>query len=472
MNKYLLVCFSIAVLITACDYKDLNVNPNSPSTATLPALLSSIEVTSSYNIGGDAAQMTSMFTQHVSGLSTQPQAWDKYNVDAEAGGYFNNVFSNALKDLDQLIKVATAQKLTVYEGISKTLMANILGVATDMYGDLPVSEGLKGETIPYPNYDKQEVVYQTIQKLLDEAIVALKSPNTMGLLPGSDDVIYKGNVKKWLAAAYSLKARYSLNLIKVDANKAATAALTAIYEGSAYRGILNASEDMDLVFGTVVNQGHPWYHWVLGRNDFRLGKAFVDLMNRTPIDPRRKFFAKPTTTGAYVGSAAGAGDGNTSQLGDYYNKVNAPVTLISFAETKLIEAEARIRLNISDPLAQTALSDAIKASIQKISGGTATTTEINDYILAYGTLSGSLSQQLKTIMDQKYIACFTQPITWTDWRRTGYPTLAPAQGGLNSLNPAGEIPRRLPVPLSERLNNPNAPKDAPSLQVPRLFWDK
>jgi hypothetical protein len=471
MKKYIIIFFTVALSVNGC-YKEINVSPNSPSSVPLPTLLSSIEVTSSYNMGADASHMTNMFTQHVAGLSTQPQAWDKYNVDAEAGNFFDNMYTNSLKDLTILISQAQNQKLTVYEGIGKVLMANSLGVLTDMYGDIPFSQGLNGEVTQYPSYDRQEDVYINIQRLLDEAISALKQPNTAGILPGNDDLIYKGSATKWLAAAYSLKARYSIHLSKINSTKAGQDALAALYEGANYRGVPSNADDMDLVFGTVVNQAHPWYHWVLVRNDFRLGKVFVDLLNRGAGDPRRRFFAKANTAGAYVGSVAGNADANTSQLGDYYNRPNAPVTLMSYAETKFIEAEARIRVNINDPLAQRALTDAITASINKVTGGTATTAEINAVIAGFGTLAGTFEQQLATIINQKYIALFTQPEAWVDWRRTGYPMLTASVGGVNGLNPTGDIPRRLPVPLSERVNNPNAPKVAPNLQTPRLFWDK
>jgi len=59
---------------------------------------------------------------------------------------------------------------------------------------------------------------------------------------------------------------------------------------------------------------------------------------------------------------------------------------------------------------------------------------------------------------------------WTDWRRTGFPTLtsspaAVAQGNLN-------IPRILVYPLSEQqTNSANMPEGRASMEVKGVFWD-
>ena len=72
---------------------------------------------------------------------------------------------------------------------------------------------------------------------------------------------------------------------------------------------------------------------------------------------------------------------------------------------------------------------------------------------------------LEKIMTQKYIAMFTQPEVWTDWRRTDLPALTP--------NPDANIqgiPRRLTTAQSERLYNSNAVVVANLLQP--VWWDQ
>jgi hypothetical protein len=82
---------------------------------------------------------------------------------------------------------------------------------------------------------------------------------------------------------------------------------------------------------------------------------------------------------------------------------------------------------------------------------------------------GAANITLKQIIMQKYVALFCNPETWTDWRRTGYPTLTPVTGT--------QIPRRFPYPQSERqfnLQNLNAavPNHAdPNFIYTRIWWD-
>ena len=65
-----------------------------------------------------------------------------------------------------------------------------------------------GEEDFTPSYDSQEVVYDQINMLLDEAISLLSGQDASGITVGDDDLIYGGDVNRWIRAAYALKARY------------------------------------------------------------------------------------------------------------------------------------------------------------------------------------------------------------------------------------------------------------------------
>ncbi|MBK8828519.1 MAG: SusD/RagB family nutrient-binding outer membrane lipoprotein [Saprospiraceae bacterium] len=95
------------------------------------------------------------------------------------------------------------------------------------------------------------------------------------------------------------------------------------------------------------------------------------------------------------------------------------------------------------------------------------TAAIDAYITANGTLSGTESEKVKKIIEEKFVANYGVILEpWTDWRRTGFPTItAPS----NALEP--NTPRSLFYPQSEIDLNPNAPKQKTNLQE-RVFWDK
>ena len=60
-------------------------------------------------------------------------------------------------------------------------------------------------------------------------------------------------------------------------------------------------------------------------------------------------------------------------------------------------------------------------------------------------------QKLSQVMFQKWIAMFSQPEIWMDWRRTNYPKRKP-----NTVTVISQIPRRYPTEQRERVNNLNA----------------
>ncbi|HRW76302.1 MAG TPA: SusD/RagB family nutrient-binding outer membrane lipoprotein, partial [Saprospiraceae bacterium] len=72
------------------------------------------------------------------------------------------------------------------------------------------------------------------------------------------------------------------------------------------------------------------------------------------------------------------------------------------------------------------------------------------------------------IMTHKYVAMFTQQEVWTDWRRTGIPSLSPNPNG--AANGVTSIPRRLPTSQEERNYNTNAQVQQ-DITVP-VWWDE
>jgi len=94
------------------------------------------------------------------------------------------------------------------------------------------------------------------------------------------------------------------------------------------------------------------------------------------------------------------------------------------------------------------------------------TANIATYLTTSGTLTGTPAQQLEQIITEKYVASYGVAIEpWTDWRRTGYPVIAPPANAVVSF-----VPRSLYYPQSEIDLNPNA-KQKTGLDV-RVFWDK
>ncbi len=490
-GKYLLVT-ALAGSFTACDLQKENINPNASSEISLSAVLTGAEVSLGFNVGVNGGLITNIYIQQVSGANGDAASFDNYSTNPS---YFNTTwagfYTGVLDELNIVQNTATERQQPYYAGIARLLKVYTYSTVTDIFGDIPYTEALQGNGIVNPAYDKQDGIYDDLQLQIDQAITDLQKlpADNLGATPAGDDVIYGGNTAKWIAAAYTLKARLALHLSKLDANSAAQKALDYLYDGTTYRGIQNNANDAQVVFGSSATNANPYYQQNTTRPGWiGLGASFVNLLNGNEVtdpntqpegayvDPRRSLFATPYPVGSttYKGSAPGV-SGAFSLIGSYYGTATSPVILLSYAEAKFIEAEARLILNTSDPLVQTALQDAVKASFSKVittaTDPYATAQKQADYISAKATTTGNFYNDLKTIITQKYIALFLQPEVWSDYRRTGYPAIPLAQNATSSANPDGLIPRRIPYPQNEQSLNKNAPAGS-TYQLPRLWWDK
>ena len=172
-------------------------------------------------------------------------------------------------------------------------------------------------------------------------------------------------------------------------------------------------------------------------------------------------FLRGTVTG---GANAPAGSGYPGPVQPFTYTGAAPQRMLTFAEYNFIRAEAALRG--APGSAQAFFTAGITASMQE--AGVAATA-ISNYLTSYGSLTGTIAQQIQQVVEEKYIALFGVSVEpWTDYRRTGYPSLSIP---VNAINGVTSVPRTLFYPQSEIDLNPNCPgQKAASLQD-RVFWD-
>lgn len=491
MKRY---CYIVifAWIMAACNISGANVNPNASPEAPAGALLSGAEATLAFSLGVDAGLITGIFMQQLNGANGDATSMDNYTSGpARYNAVWTSFYFTALTNLRLLQQQALRDQQPYYSGISRILQTYAYSTLTTLFGDIPYSNSLQQRDNLTPVYEPQTAIYPALQLQLDTAIQELSrtADDNKGPVPAADDLIYNGDVRKWTAAAWTLKARLAIHLSKKEGSASARRVLAYLYNNGVYRGIPEARQDAVVNFGTAATNANPFYQQNVTRPGWiGLGAAFVNLLNGNEVkdpagkvpaataDPRRAFFATPfpAASGQYRGGVAGV-PGAYSLIGSHYGTPVSPVVLISFTEAKLLEAEARIRLNPQDPLAQHALQDAVKASFGKVilnNGDPFSTPEKQAaYITAKATLKGNFTADLTTIITQKYIALFLQPEVWTDYRRTGFPDIPPAQNATHGLNPNGNIPRRFPYPQNEQSLNRNTPSPS-GYQSPRLWWDQ
>lgn len=455
MKKYIKSIILTAVgasLLTSCqtELDTFNENPNNPTTTTPTLLLSAMEVSTFSTHTSGLIRTSNIFDQHLAGTSVgQLGDIQRYILsEQDVNNEWNTVYGTTLIS-GHILSRDFADKFPYYNGIGQVLTALNLGYATDVWGDVPYDEAFRAEEgNRAPKYNTQQEIYQRLQTILDEAIVNLKKPAASNeSRPGADDFIFAGNTAKWIKVAYVLKARYALRLTQVDTG-AAQKALDYITAA----GMTANTDDANAIFFATANALNQWYAFDNSRaNYLKTGKYFVDGL---AADPRLPFAIAKDDNGNYTGNAANDLDTTSSSyIGLAYADEDSPVGMVTYAEAKFIEAEAKFRLGQN---AQPALEAAIAASVLKV-----TKTPATPAFLA----SVATTVTLANIIQQKYNALFLTMEPYNDYRRTGFPALIPNQSSNTKT-----IPVRFPTPSDERNYNPNA--TVVSNVTTKLWWDK
>ncbi len=450
--KALGLAFVFVLVLSSCDKwidTDLNIDPDSPDDVAMNLMLPAIQQSLGYNMtGNDIVRITNMWMQQFDGTARQSLTQAQYQLlPTDVNNLWNSIYTEMLMNSTVLIEKANTEgKESPHNaGVAQILIATTLGIATDVFGDMPYSNAFKGiENVLKPTFDTQETIYGTIFSTLDAALTNLNS--TANLVSIGGDIVYGGDVDKWKKAAYSIKARHALQLSAKNGASAYSDALSALASG------FTSNDDDFQVPWEAANQ-NPIYQFMDERTDIRMGATLVDMM-LADNDPRLPFYAAKNSDGDYSGSVIGSEDTDASWPGDFIAAEDAPTVIMSYAELKFIEAEA---LFMTGANAQAAYEEAVAASVLKVTG-----SANNDWLDA--NING-VPVTLELIMTQKYIATFGTNQAYSDYRRTGLPAIAIHPDGLL---PA--IPTRFPYAQDEITYNG---ENVPSVQISdKLWWDQ
>ncbi len=461
MKKLLYIALPATLLFSSCaNFVDgYEVSPNSPSQATLGLMLTSVEVATFSNYTGQLARTSSVMVQTQAGTQFQFEDIANYAIrEGDNDNEWADIYTKGMLNAKTMIEQAGTTS-PHYAGVGKVLLAMNLGLATDLWGDVPYTEalmGLQGESAFNPAYDSQESVYAALETLLTSAVADLAQANSLQS-PGSDDLIFGGDLNKWTITAHVLAARYANHLSKRDPIGSAQRAIDHLND-AIDAGMADPSSDCMAVFGGNGNELNQWYAFNQAREDYiKMGGALVDLMTAIN-DPRLDEYAGADDAGGISGTALGSFTTSTSDIGSYFGSESSSLPLVTYVEALFIAAEATYRLGAFAEAAQ-AHNAAIATHVALVNGSSDPAYEADQASETAATIT------LEKIMTHKWVASFTQVESWTDWRRTGLPSLSPNPNGL-----VNGIPRRLPTPLTERLYNSQAPQNSDILAP--VWWDQ
>ncbi len=486
MKNIIYGLFFISVVFTTAGckkYLDVNTDPNNPLTAPENLILSPIITDIGTTVAGGSfslantsgvAEINSYWMQQLSFNQPLPQFENYKFATADAEYTWGEMYINIMQNLKRLSEAAEAHKNHSYGVISKVLTAYVLGVTTDMWGDIPYTEAFEGNL--RPAYDTQEEIYVIIQALLDSAIT--ENQLEPGILtPDADDFLYNGDMSKWEKLAYALKARHYIHLTKAPGHNAATQANLALAAlDHAFTGV--DDEATLYIYSTSAGHENPWFkNTEIATGGVVLSSTLIDtLVARS--DPRLPVIANKGSQDTYLGRQNGRAETAPdvtifSTLGDYYGGANpdpdiiagagAPLAILPYSELQFIKAEATL-IASGAAAAEPIYQQAIKDNMAKL-GLDITSAEVTDYLAARGTLTDA--NALQRIMEEKSIANLLSIENFNDWRRTGFPALTMVpnpQAGITT------IPRRYPYSAQEISTNPQ-PQNTNVKITDRVWWD-
>lgn len=499
---YIIFLVSTAYLIAGCDkgFDELNINKVTP-TAINPAYVMNNAI-----IGVSYPLETIVFELPIVQQIVTPFGgvlgggnFNQDNRPRNAGNWVR--YYDVMKSLaDVLNRTKEDEKLSNLYNSARILHSFAAMILTDSYGDVPYSEAGLGYIggIVLPKYDRQEDIYKDVLKELEEASAGLDAAKPLV----TNDVLYGGNISSWKAFGYSLLLRAGMRLSKADPALAqqyvAKAVAGGVISSNAGNAVIRHTSLFRNAIGEFLNgsEANNYYltanfvQYLQDNNDPRLASVAVRYVGAKsgPEQTAATASAKPADQRGmpmgYDNGSIGA-VATANGLASFYDysqldrtrmgKNDAPVFLVTYAQTQLLLAEASVRgWTTNDPAALYATG--IKSHMEQLSlyiGAAIAPDSINSYLLAHPL---NVSNQLEEINTQYWVASFLNgPEAFANFRRSGFPALTP--NPFPGKDITTDFIRRLTYPDTEIGINSENVKAAISSQGEnkldtRIWWDK
>ena len=487
----LVIVASMAATACKTDLTGLNTNPNSPTSAPATSLFSNATQATMTRWNGSftTLSMTSLFAQHIAQVQYVDE--DRGHIrPTTVDAFYAGAYTAELEDYQKVQGQGKAANNANIWGPAAVMQSWVFQNLTDILGDIPYSEALKGDAGGplKPKYDDQKDIYYGLLKTLTDASAAMKTASGEGF--GSADLIYKGDAAKWVKFANSLRARMALRMSNADAAKAA-AELSAAFSA----GVMTSNADNAMLAwpgdGVFDN---PWASNFATRDDHRVSKTLLDTMNLLN-DPRVRIYAQPTKADATKWTGLQNGLDNVT-VTPFFNTTSRPGAIfypgtttygtfgtsagkktpsyiLTYAEVEFMAAEAAERGLGGQSGAAAHYNAGVTASIKQWGGSDA---DAATYLARPGVTYVAGASGLKQIGLQKWISLFTQGTeAWSEWRRTGNP--ATIKMGPSAYPDVLQVPRRLLYASNEQSVNAASlaaaiARQGADLTSTRVWWNK
>ncbi len=508
ISKKIIITAAVAGLTlgaSSCKkYLDVNTNPNIAQNATVTTLLPAAELYLGSAMGVDMEINGSVWAQF---WTQSPDGKQYRQIDqmAPSAAYYNSSWKNlyaGAENFYQLYNLADSQHKSAYKAIGLLMRAYAFQALADGWGDVPFNQALQGQYpdghIVNPKYDSQRVVYKGIIAYIDSASNLIKVGDAAA--PGSDDLIYGGDMSKWQKFANTLKLRALMRMTDIDPVYANPRIDTMFRNNLPFLG---EGDDAKIAYGSGNNNNNPLYAELSssqmgGVQQLAGSKTCIDAMNANN-DYRSKVFYTTVpstgrtgvkqseydialTTGSFsVPNVHVGGNAKSATSG------KAPVVLLSSWESFFLQAEAVARGLTTGGDDAKLFYNGIHASFSfwgnalVAEGYTSASAAYGIYVNGDAAASipaaywaqypaaGTPAEKIRHIITQKWFSmCGNQGFeAWTELRRTGYPDflVTPRNSYIGAVSP-----KRFVYPASEAASNSNYPGMVPVTSL--VWWDK
>jgi hypothetical protein len=341
----------LALGASACDsgLTEINENPNDPEVVPADNVFANGIASGVGRAFGANFNMTltALWAQHMAKIQYIDE--DRYDLrDQAVNAHWTGFYSVPLQDFQDVVNSGADNNRPNVEAQGLVMRSWLFQIMTDVWGDIPYSEALRGTgeaRIVTPKYDTQEQVYNGI-------LADLKRANDIigaGAAINDGDLIYDGDMPSWKKFANSLRLRAAMRLSQVNPTLARTEAAAAIAAGvftsNADNAVLNYTPSAPSQSPLYLNQ----IGFGGSRDDHGISATMVNTL-KALNDPRLPVYAQPAPVDKqYRGAMNGPSDANApvlntiSRLGTYFLRADWPAPLMTYAEVLFLRAEAAQR---------------------------------------------------------------------------------------------------------------------------------
>ena len=533
---YPIAMVSVLLMLIGCeDWLDINDDPNNPTTVPVSQLLTSVEIDLAGSMGssiGGLSGYTSNSVHQMFQRGNTHQFYDLQGTDFEVNTPWNIMYSRLLTGVREIIALGTENEGDEdwhYIGIVQIMKAYTFSVLVDIWGDVPFEEANQGAELRMPSYESGQSIYPELFQLIDEGIANLQK--TSRLSPGTDDIIYQGDLDKWTKFAKTLKLKmynqvrlvqdvsdevgallgdeslligpdddfefpYGASLAPMNRNPGYQQEYTPggsyFYINPYFYEILMGQNSFFPVEGNpyegIVDSRVPYYFYnqlapgqdAENPTAYRNGDFVSVYMFSYNIDPNEGFDQASSQTVAGLYPLGGRYDDGKGGIASFNGAGDTPQRMLTYFSRLYTQAELALTGVTSQNAAQL-LEDAIQASYDKVNevaskagAPSIEQTVIDEYISEVMALydASDTDGKLRHIMTQKWIASYGFAVdAYTDYRRTGYPLLH--NGNTDNLDitvQTRDYPVSFPWKSTDLAVNQNAPTQK-NITLFKVFWD-